>query len=83
MNKIHRIIDDFREQALNRAEEMTDDPDDILGFEADFFEEMFGSFLVDNPEHIKDVCAEDIEDLLNIDFDEFIDNVVKSQQVSI
>jgi hypothetical protein len=83
MNKLNRIIEDFRVQALNRAEEMTDDPDDILGLEADFFEEMFGSFLVDNPEFIKDVSADEIEDLLNIDFDEFIDNVVKSQHVEI
>jgi hypothetical protein len=73
-------IQQLREQALTLAEAEATDADEILGLEAGFFEGLLGNYLIENPELFAQVQAdegwqEELEDLLPIDWDEFIYNV--------
>jgi hypothetical protein len=73
-------IQQLREQALTLAEAEATDADQILALEAGFFEGLLGNFLIENPEFFAQVQVdegwqEELEDLLPIDWDEFIYNV--------
>ena len=76
-------IQQLREQALNLAEAETTDADEILALEAGFFEGLLGNYLIENPDFFAQVQTdegwrEELEDLLPIDWDEFIYNVKAS-----
>ncbi len=76
-------IQKLREQALTYAEKESSDPDDILGIEADIFEELLGNYLLNDLElfeafKIDEGWREELEDLLNIEWEEFMSNVEAS-----
>ena len=79
----YRDIQKLREQALDLAEAETTDPDEILSLEAGFFEGLLGNYLLKDPElfeafKIDEGWREELEDLLPIDWEEFMSNVEAS-----
>ena len=73
----------LREQALNLAEAESTDADEILGLEAGFFEGLLGNWLLENPEYIPffkgdEGWREEYEDLLPIEWEEFMASVEAS-----
>lgn len=84
----YKDIQKLREQALIYAETISKDDDDILDIEAEHFEELLGNYLLQDPKLFQafkiDKCwREELEDLLPIEWEEFMDNVVKSQQITV
>ena len=78
-----KLVDKWREEAYAEAQTMSDDADDILGFEADIFEAKLGNYLIDNPKFFArfkrdEGYREDMEDLIGVDWDDFLRNVEAS-----
>ena len=81
----HKQVEKMRDEAFAEAFEQMDkidDPDALLALEADIFEAKLGNYLIANRKFFakfrKDEgWREDLEDLIGVDWDEFLDNVAK------
>jgi hypothetical protein len=83
MDEIMALYEKAQSQAMESGLDEQEDCDDLLGLEAEIFEGLLGNWLLENPLYIPffkgdEGWRQDLEDLLHIEWEEFMSNVEAS-----